>query len=472
MASPFERAFNPAFQQASAAAMKSLDDERQENRFQQRMLEQRQYDAKQLEGSRAYAANLLKDSNKIDQDRIDAATKLAAQRTEQANFPINYRLAIEAGVPASELKEMTWENNAAIIAMTGRETHGRKEGEQRASTGALPTLTDLFGETPDARGVLKKFDAMNAERKVADANTEAAAKQRAAISAEQAARTLTEKRAEYRAKTGMVADPEDDVAWLDKKIADYEENRVEGKDYKRILDEYETETGKSGSGMPLGQLSFGMEQARYDKSLKRNLYKTDEESKINMRAASNVYLGNRLQHLNAEERDRVLGIGDDPNKQAEFLRNEIEEVVTYFAPTISKPSGGYVTTYRLRLKPSPEAKAKAGAGAGAGVEVGAGAGVEVEARAGVEEGSSSDIFDKAMRKIKANSIKRDVTPAPGAGDKLPNPSNYPFRPAPGAGYYRLPPHFPVRPSGLNSTRDSGVTNRLVPLTLDPRLNAQ
>ena len=59
MASPFERAFNPAFQQASAAAMKSLDDERQENRFQQRMLEQRQYDASLLEGSKAYAANLL-----------------------------------------------------------------------------------------------------------------------------------------------------------------------------------------------------------------------------------------------------------------------------------------------------------------------------------------------------------------------------------------------------------------------------
>ena len=255
MASPFERAFNPAFQQASAAAMKSLDDERQENRFQQRMLEQRQYDASLLEGSKAYAAELLKGSTKIDQDRIDAATKLAAQRTEQANFPINYRLAIEAGVPASALEGMTWENNAAILAMTGREAQGRKEGEQWASTGALPTLTNLFGETPDARGVLKKFDAMNAERKVADAATETAAKLRSTVSGEQAAQVLTGKREEYFAKTGRVADLEDNVASLNKKIDDYNKDITESEGYKGALDEAEQEVGEPlKGGLPLEKL--------------------------------------------------------------------------------------------------------------------------------------------------------------------------------------------------------------------------
>ena len=217
MASPFERAFNPAFQQASAAAMKSLDDERQENRFQQRMLEQRQYDASLLEGSKAYAANLLKDSIKIDQDRIDAATKLdaqrtgeanklAAQRTAEANYPIYYQAAIKAGVPESKLKGMTWKDNATILEMTASETQGRETGKQRASTGALPTLTDLFGETPDARGNLKQFDAMIAARNTADAATKAAADVRRDISDE--AKKVREEDDSKKAIQGSIEDTE------------------------------------------------------------------------------------------------------------------------------------------------------------------------------------------------------------------------------------------------------------------------
>ena len=366
MASPFERAFNPAFQQASAAAMKSLDDERQDKKLQERMLEQRQYDASLLEGSKAYAANLLKDSNKIVQDRIDAANTLAAQRTEQANYPIYYRLAIEAGVPASALEGMTWENNAAILAMTGRETQGREKGKQQALTGTFAPFNYGTLETPEARGYRKQADATIAGWNTDDAATETAAKLRSTVSGEQAARTLAEKRAEYRAETGMVADHEDNVASLTKKIEDYKENRVEGKDYKKTLDEYETETGLSGSGMPLGELSFLLERAKYDKTYKRHIGQTDAISQINMRADSNTYLGRWLHLLNAEERKLVLSSSDDPNKQAAFLRTRLDRVVTNTGKTIDNPSGVGVVTYRLILPPAPAAEAKAGAGAGAG----------------------------------------------------------------------------------------------------------
>ena len=54
MASPFERAFSPAFQQASAAALKSMDDKRQEALLEKRMLEQRAYTKEQQLDQRVY----------------------------------------------------------------------------------------------------------------------------------------------------------------------------------------------------------------------------------------------------------------------------------------------------------------------------------------------------------------------------------------------------------------------------------
>ena len=237
MASPFERAFNPAFQQASAAAMKSLDDERQENRFQQRMLEQRQHDAKLLEDSKAYAANLLKDSN-----------KLAAQRTEQANFLINYQNAIAAGVPASALEGMTWENNAAILAMTGRETQGRKEGGNQALTGTFAPFNYGTDNTPEARGYRQQADTTITGWNTADEAAQRAADLRGVMRSEVDSATLKEAEARFKAVTGQPIPKGSTAASLNVGIEAYNKEITGSEEYKKALDEAEKEVGEPLEG--------------------------------------------------------------------------------------------------------------------------------------------------------------------------------------------------------------------------------
>ena len=253
MASPFERAFNPAFQQASAAAMKSLDDERQENRFQQRMLEQRQYDAGLLEGSKAYAANLLKDSIKIDQDRIDAATKLAAQKIEDATAESLIADLFKIGTPpklVSEARNIGGVTGLRSLLQQGQDNQSRAESDWAGGQGVR--LGSTFDEQTPYGQAYRKSELKHAEK---SATIQADADLRSVVSSEVDSATLKEAEARFKAVTGQPIPKGSTAASLNVGIEAYNKEITGSEEYKKALDELEQALGKPvEGGLPLEKL--------------------------------------------------------------------------------------------------------------------------------------------------------------------------------------------------------------------------